>query len=50
MVPPELAEVLQPYAQLAEKMGRFVIQIAGAAGSHPLSASMAGNFLRMPAA
>jgi len=29
MVPPELAEVLEPYAQLAEKMGRFVIQIAG---------------------
>ena len=29
MVPPEHAEVLQPYAQLAEKMGRFVIQIAG---------------------
>ncbi len=28
MVPPELAEVLEPYAQLAEKMGRFVIQIA----------------------
>jgi D-3-phosphoglycerate dehydrogenase len=29
MVPPELAEVLQPFAQLAEKMGRFVTQIAG---------------------
>lgn len=29
MVPPEHAEILQPYAQLAEKMGRFVIQIAG---------------------
>ena len=29
MVPPELAEVLEPYAQLAEKMARFVIQIAG---------------------
>jgi len=29
MVPPEHAEVLQPYAQLAEKMGRFVTQIAG---------------------
>ena len=29
MVPPELAEVLEPYAQLAEKMGRFAIQIAG---------------------
>jgi len=28
MVPPELAEVLEPYAQLAEKMGRFAIQIA----------------------
>ena len=28
MVPPELTEVLEPYAQLAEKMGRFVIQIA----------------------
>jgi len=29
MVPPEHAEVLEPYAQLAEKMGRFAIQIAG---------------------
>jgi D-3-phosphoglycerate dehydrogenase len=29
MVPPEQAEVLEPYAQLAEKMGRFVTQIAG---------------------
>ena len=29
MVPPDQAEVLQPYAQLAEKMGRFVTQIAG---------------------
>ena len=29
MVPPELAEALQPFAQLAEKMGRFVTQIAG---------------------
>ena len=29
MVPPEHAEILKPYAQLAEKMGRFVIQIAG---------------------
>ncbi|MFA4861703.1 phosphoglycerate dehydrogenase [Methanoregula sp.] len=29
MVPPEHAEVLAPYAQLAEKMGRFAIQIAG---------------------
>lgn len=29
MVPAEHAEVLEPYAQLAEKMGRFVIQIAG---------------------
>lgn len=29
VVPPEHAEVLQPYAQLAEKMGRFVTQIAG---------------------
>ncbi|MCX6691235.1 MAG: phosphoglycerate dehydrogenase, partial [Methanoregula sp.] len=29
MVPPEHAEVLQPFAQLAEKMGRFVTQIAG---------------------
>ncbi|HVN73693.1 MAG TPA: phosphoglycerate dehydrogenase [Methanoregula sp.] len=29
MVPPEHAEILQPYAQLAEKMGRFVTQIAG---------------------
>ncbi|MFA4875796.1 MAG: phosphoglycerate dehydrogenase [Methanoregula sp.] len=29
MVPPEHAEVLDPYAQLAEKMGRFAIQIAG---------------------
>jgi D-3-phosphoglycerate dehydrogenase len=28
MVPPEQAEVLEPYAQLAEKMGRFAIQIA----------------------
>ena len=28
MVPTDLAEVLEPYAQLAEKMGRFVIQIA----------------------
>jgi len=29
MVPPELTEVLEPYAQLAEKMGRFVIQVSG---------------------
>jgi D-3-phosphoglycerate dehydrogenase len=29
MVPPDLAETLQPYAQLAEKMGRFAIQTAG---------------------
>jgi D-3-phosphoglycerate dehydrogenase / 2-oxoglutarate reductase len=29
MVIPEHAEILQPYAQLAEKMGRFVTQIAG---------------------
>ena len=29
MVPPEQAEVLEPYAQLAEKMGRFAIQTAG---------------------
>ncbi len=29
MVPPELADVLAPFAQLAEKMGRFVTQIAG---------------------
>ena len=29
MVPAELTEVLEPYAQLAEKMGRFVIQVAG---------------------
>jgi len=29
MVPPEHAELLQPYAQLAEKMGRSAIQIAG---------------------
>ncbi len=29
MVIPEHAELLQPYAQLAEKMGRFVTQIAG---------------------
>ncbi|MFA6333744.1 MAG: ACT domain-containing protein, partial [Methanoregula sp.] len=29
MVPPEHAEVLEPYTQLAEKMGRFAIQIAG---------------------
>jgi len=29
MVPPEHAEVLQPYAELAEKMGRFAIQTAG---------------------
>ncbi|MDD4137457.1 MAG: phosphoglycerate dehydrogenase [Methanoregula sp.] len=29
MVPPEQAEVLEPYTQLAEKMGRFAIQIAG---------------------
>jgi D-3-phosphoglycerate dehydrogenase len=28
MVPPEQAEVLEPYAQLAEKMGRFAIQLA----------------------
>jgi D-3-phosphoglycerate dehydrogenase / 2-oxoglutarate reductase len=28
MVPPDQAEVLEPYAQLAEKMGRFAIQIA----------------------
>ena len=28
MVHPEQAEVLEPYAQLAEKMGRFAIQIA----------------------
>jgi D-3-phosphoglycerate dehydrogenase len=28
MVPQEQAEVLEPYAQLAEKMGRFAIQIA----------------------
>lgn len=28
MVPPEQAEVLEPYAQLAEKIGRFAIQIA----------------------
>ena len=27
MVPPEQAEVLEPYANLAEKMGRFAIQI-----------------------
>jgi D-3-phosphoglycerate dehydrogenase len=29
MVPAELADVLAPFAQLAEKMGRFVTQIAG---------------------
>ncbi len=29
MVPPDQAEILAPYAQLAEKMGRFVIQTAG---------------------
>ena len=29
MVSPEHAEILQPYAQLAERMGRFVTQIAG---------------------
>ncbi len=29
MVPADLAETLQPYAQLAEKMGRFAIQTAG---------------------
>ncbi|MEI8330744.1 MAG: phosphoglycerate dehydrogenase [Methanomicrobiales archaeon] len=29
IVPPEHAEVLAPFAQLAEKMGRFVTQIAG---------------------
>jgi len=29
MVPPEQAEVLEPYTQLAEKMGRFAIQTAG---------------------
>ncbi|MGB7787521.1 phosphoglycerate dehydrogenase [Methanoregula sp.] len=29
MVPPEHAEILEPYTQLAEKMGRFAIQIAG---------------------
>lgn len=29
MVPPEQAEVLDPFAQLAEKMGRFAIQTAG---------------------
>jgi D-3-phosphoglycerate dehydrogenase len=29
MVPPDQAEILAPYTQLAEKMGRFVTQIAG---------------------
>ena len=29
MVPPDQAETLAPYTQLAEKMGRFVIQTAG---------------------
>jgi len=28
MIPPEQAEMLEPYANLAEKMGRFAIQIA----------------------
>jgi D-3-phosphoglycerate dehydrogenase len=27
MIPPEQAEVLEPFAQLAEKMGRFAIQL-----------------------
>jgi D-3-phosphoglycerate dehydrogenase len=29
MVPPDQAELLKPYTELAEKMGRFVIQTAG---------------------
>jgi D-3-phosphoglycerate dehydrogenase len=29
MIPPEQAEMLEPFATLAEKMGRFAIQIAG---------------------
>jgi D-3-phosphoglycerate dehydrogenase len=29
MIPPEQAEMLEPFASLAEKMGRFAVQIAG---------------------